>query len=47
MDDSGNLRDIDENGQSTGVSERNERIRNTLLREQFSKAPEMRNERVA
>jgi hypothetical protein len=47
VDDSGNLTDIDENGQPTGIFERDERICNTLLREQFVKALEMRDERVA
>ena len=47
VDDSGILTDLDENGQSTGVFERDERIRNTLLREQFVRALEMRDEHVA
>ena len=47
VDDFGNLTDIDENGQSTGVYERDERIRNTLLREQFIRAMEVWDERVA
>lgn len=47
VDDLGNLTDIDENGQSTGVYERDERIRNTLLREQFIRAMEVWDERAA
>jgi hypothetical protein len=47
VDDFGNLTDIDENGRPTGVYERDERIRNTLLREQFVRSLEMRDERVA
>ena len=47
VDDFGNLTDTDENGESTGVYERDERIRNTLLREQFIRAMEVLDERVA
>ena len=47
VDDFGNLTCTDENGESTGVYERDERIRNTLLREQFVRAMEGLDDRVA
>jgi len=47
VDNFGNLTGVDENGRSTGVDERDERIRNTLLREQFVSSLKTRDERVA
>jgi hypothetical protein len=47
VDKFGNLTDIDENGRSTGVFERDERIRNTLVCEQFVRALERLDKRVA
>jgi hypothetical protein len=47
VDNLGNLTGVDENGRSTGVDERDERIRNTLLREQFVRSLKTRDERVA
>jgi hypothetical protein len=47
VDNNGNLTGVDENGRSTGVDERDERIRNTLLREHFVKSLKTRDERVA
>jgi hypothetical protein len=46
VDKFGRLTDVDENGQTTGVFERDERIRNTLLREQFVRALELQDERI-
>ena len=45
MDKDGKLTDVDEDGHSTGVHDRDERIRNTAFREEFIRALKTRDRR--